>query len=334
MRLVFQGCFCLLLCFLTSSLYATGNRGDKKINTALDGNVFPKARLLVQNLNEQSLNILAFKNQNVQINLYINSIGVMLLAVAGIGLMALFLYHQQIMNAKENMILEQKHNNHKNDALNIGYAIGHDLKTPVQNIRLLLEKFLAKNQAQLDEESKLNLLRVNSLTRVASELIDVTLKFAELDQIPINPVIFQTSRIVANLCQSLQELNPEKNIVFRLENLPDQMGDPLMLRQVFANLLQNAVKFSSDRHPIRIDVYSSEHRQYREFFVRDNGCGFPENATTKIFEPFKSAHDRTIFPGHGIGLAMVKRIIERHGGTVWAENNPDGGAIFGFRLPL
>jgi len=107
-----------------------------------------------------------------------------------------------------------------------------------------------------------------------------------------------------------------------------------MLRQVFANLIQNAVKFSFDRSPIRIEIYCTENDQYREFFVKDNGCGFPKNAAIKIFEPFKSVHDRSPYPGNGIGLAIVKKVIERHGGAVWAENNPEGGAIFGFRLPV
>lgn len=336
MRSFLPVCFCVILCFLAIYWSSTiVNLEARKINTSSCEDAIPKAQFLIKNLQEQPLMIPVLQTSNLQITLYTNTLGTLLLGIVAIGMMVLIFYHQQILNLQKNLILFREQTSNRSESiLDFNYALGHDLKTPVQNIRLLLEKFMAKNHERLDEESQLSLQRVNSLTQIANELIDGSLRLAEQDHIPMNKGVFQTWRVVTNLCQSMQELNPEKNIVFQLNNLPDQIGDPLMLRQVFANLIQNAVKFSLNSSPIRIEIYSIERGRYRDYFVKDNGCGLPENAANTIFNPFKTAHDRSIYPGNGLGLAIVKTIIKRHGGTVWAEKNLEGGAIFGFRLPV
>jgi len=155
------------------------------------------------------------QSSNLQITLYINKLGTMLLGLAAIGLMVLFFYHQKILDLQKNLILLREQTSNRSESiLDFNYALGHDLKTPVQNIRLLLEKFMAKNQERLDEDSQASLLRVKSLTHLATELIDGTLHLAEQDHIPLDMGVFQTWRVVPHLCQSMQELNPEKDIVF------------------------------------------------------------------------------------------------------------------------
>jgi hypothetical protein len=165
-------------------------------------------------------------------------------------------------------------------------------------------------------------------------MIEGLLKYAEQDQLPIQSGVFETQRIVTFITQTLRDANPDKHIVFKINQLQDQVGDPLMLRQVFVNLLQNAVKFSSTQNPIVIEVSAVQKNTEREYCIKDNGVGFPPGSADRLFELFKTVHDRADFPGSGIGLAIVKRIIERHGGRIWAEPNPEGGAIFRFSLPI
>ena len=126
---------------------------------------------------------------------------------------------------------------------------------------------------------------------------------------------------------------PERKMENRIADLPDCMGDPDLLRQVFANLLSNSLKFTRDRPGAVIEVGFKTEEGKTIYFVRDNGAGFDMCYADKLFGVFQRLHGNEQFKGTGVGLFIVKRIIERHGGTVWAESAVNQGATFYFTLP-
>ncbi len=274
----------------------------------------------------------ALKNQYTQAMANRNLIGMILFAAIGV-IIFLFYRNRTLRTEKATLVLREEARKKNEELRAFNHTIGHDLKSPVENMQMLLQQFSSKFADKVDQESSLYLQKIEELNQDTRLMIDGLLKYAEQDQMPIQTGVFETLRIVNYLAQTLRDANPDKNIVFKLHQLVDQSGDPLMLRHVFVNLLQNAVKFSSTKNPIVIEVSATEKDNEREYCIKDNGVGFPPGSVERIFELFKTVHDRASFPGSGIGLAIVKRIIERHGGRIWAEPNPEGGAIFRFSLP-
>ena len=136
--------------------------------------------------------------------------------------------------------------------------------------------------------------------------------------------------------ECLQSLVPEEvkdRYIIDLEELPEVYGDPVLIRQVWYNLIENALKFSQTREQVRIKISGKSTDQFIEFGIRDNGVGFSSEHKDKLFQTFQRLHHPTEFEGTGIGLALVERIIQKHGGKVWAEGEPDQGARFFFSLP-
>ena len=125
----------------------------------------------------------------------------------------------------------------------------------------------------------------------------------------------------------------DQRVEFTLDELPPAWGDPAALRQVVTNLLANALKFTSQRELARIHVGATQDADETRYEVRDNGAGFEAEYTDKLFQVFTRLHDQDEFPGTGIGLAIVRRIINKHDGRVWATSDTDEGACFGFALP-
>jgi light-regulated signal transduction histidine kinase (bacteriophytochrome) len=173
---------------------------------------------------------------------------------------------------------------------------------------------------------------VRDNTQVMGDLIDDLLSFSRLANQPLKRRTVQTAELVAEVESELIANQNGRTIEFANGELPAVEADPALLRQVFANLLGNAVKYSRERERIRVAVDSERRDGELVFLVRDNGVGFDMRYVEKLFQVFQRLHRAEDYEGTGVGLAIVQRIITRHGGRVWAEGKPDEGATFYFTL--
>ena len=211
------------------------------------------------------------------------------------------------------------------------YSVSHDLRTPLRAIdgfsRILLDDYANK----LDDEGKrlLNVVRDN--TRRMGQLIDDILQFSRSSRLEM---IFSEFDMEKLACEVVEELQPaDGKLQVEIGPIPPATGDRAMMRQVFVNLLSNAIKFSSRREIAIIKVGGSIQGNEAVYYVKDNGAGFDMKYADKLFGVFQRLHAVGDFEGTGIGLAIVKRIITRHGGRVWAEGKPNEGATIYFALP-
>jgi PAS domain S-box-containing protein len=210
------------------------------------------------------------------------------------------------------------------------YSVSHDLRAPLRAIdgfsRLLAERY----GNRIDEEGREYLLRVRNAAGRMGTLIESLLKMARLGRGGIKPVPLELSRMAADIVTELRATEPERDVDIRITPGLQVEGDQSLVRSLLQNLLGNAWKFTCDCSDARIEFGVTADG---EFFVRDNGAGFPQEYSDKLFRPFQRLHSQEEFAGHGIGLASVKRIVERHGGTIRAKGNPGEGATFFFTLP-
>ena len=165
------------------------------------------------------------------------------------------------------------------------------------------------------------------------ELIDAMLKLARIGRAEPEVADVDMSALAEDVVAGLADADPGRAIDLRIEPGMRAQGDRTLLQNLLENLLGNAWKFTRDRDDARIEFSSEMGDDQRPWFVvRDNGAGFDPDYASKLFKPFQRLHSQDEFPGHGIGLASVKRIIERHGGEIRAEGRPGQGAAFRFRL--
>jgi PAS domain S-box-containing protein len=215
------------------------------------------------------------------------------------------------------------------------YSVSHDLRAPLRHIGGFVNALtLQLDRAGVNKDLKvLHYLQViRDSSEKMAQLIDGLLTLSrigrrQLEQTPVNLKTL-VERAIA-LVQSPTAKSGERAIEFEIGDLPTVMGDAALLQQVFSNLIDNAVKFSRDRHPAKIAIGTL---QDGTLFIRDNGVGFDMNYADQLFGAFQRLHSQKAFEGTGIGLAIVQRAIHRHGGTIWAESQPDNGATFYFTL--
>jgi PAS domain S-box-containing protein len=210
------------------------------------------------------------------------------------------------------------------------YSVSHDLRAPLRSIDGF-SKLLAERHADaIDETGREYLARVRNAAGRMGELIDSLLKMSRVGRGGMNPAPLDLDRMAAEILADLQASEPNRRVEIDIQSPMAVTADPSLLRSMMQNLLANAWKFSRDRSIARIEVGRNG---AGEFFVRDNGAGFAQEYADKLFRPFQRLHSQEQFSGHGIGLASVKRIVERHGGTIRAEGVLGRGATFYFTLP-
>jgi len=207
------------------------------------------------------------------------------------------------------------------------YSVSHDMRAPLRWIVGSSQMLLEDHAGGLSEEARQMLKRQIVAGNKLSHLIDDLLTYARLARKPMDREPLDLAAMARRL------LSGESDV--KIDAPPELMGvgDPEMLETVLQNLLENALKYRSKERPLTITIGEVNTEKGRAYFVRDNGIGFDPKYLEKIFLPFERLHRDAEYPGTGIGLANVQRIIERHGGKVWAGSEPDAGATFFFTLP-
>jgi PAS domain S-box-containing protein len=212
------------------------------------------------------------------------------------------------------------------------YSVSHDLRAPLRAINGFAGIVLEDYGPQLPDEARHYLERVRHGGKQMGKLIDDLLAFARLSRQPLNRVPVNVNQLVKEVLADLNLPAAGRPIEIRLGDLPPCQGDPSLLRQVWINLLSNAVKYSRDRQPAIIEVGFERTNGEPVYFVRDNGVGFSMQYAAKLFGVFQRLHRPDEFEGTGVGLAIVQRVVHRHGGRVWATAEPGLGAMFSFTV--
>lgn len=213
------------------------------------------------------------------------------------------------------------------------YSVSHDLRAPLRAVdgfsRILLEDYADK----LDAEGRrvLDVIRANAQNM--GQLIDDLLAFSRLGRKQIEPSEIDMKELARDVCAQIEPRSDERAVEVKIGQLPVARGDRAMMRQVFVNLLSNAVKYSQTKEAAVIEIGAESVNGENIYHVRDNGVGFDMQYAGKLFGVFQRLHTAEEFEGTGVGLAIVQRIIHRHGGRVWAEGEVNLGAAFYFALP-
>jgi light-regulated signal transduction histidine kinase (bacteriophytochrome) len=212
------------------------------------------------------------------------------------------------------------------------YSVSHDLRAPLRSIDGFSKVLLEDYAGTLDEEGMSNLNRVRAAAQRMGQLIEDMLKLSRVTRGEFRTASVDLSALAREIVAGLAEHEPERRV--RISITPEVIvsGDANLLRIALENLLRNAWKFTSKSEDASIEFGVTEIFGERVYFVRDNGAGFDMAYEKKLFNAFQRLHDPTDFPGTGVGLAIVQRVILRHGGRIWAKAATEAGATFFFTL--
>jgi light-regulated signal transduction histidine kinase (bacteriophytochrome) len=212
------------------------------------------------------------------------------------------------------------------------YSVSHDLRAPLRAINGFSHLVLETDHERLSEEGRGLLDRVVRNSDRMGRLIEDILAYSRAGRSALNRGRVELAALVQGVVEDLRPEYPRTEIA--VGELPVVSGDATMLRQVFANLLGNACKFSSHRPQPRVGIRCTPRDDAWVIDIADNGAGFDMAYADRLFGMFQRMHTESEFPGSGVGLAIVKRLVERHGGRVWAESAPDRGATFSLTLAV
>ncbi|HEY3761914.1 MAG TPA: CHASE3 domain-containing protein [Verrucomicrobiae bacterium] len=213
------------------------------------------------------------------------------------------------------------------------YSVSHDLRAPLRHIDGFVQLLDKNASSSLDERSRRFLDIIADSSHRMGALIDDLLVFSRMGRSEMRRARVESDALIHEVVDSLHSDLEGRNIEWKIAKLPQVQADASMLRQVWANLIGNAVKYSRPRDPARIEIGCNENGEEFVFFVRDNGVGFDMQYVHKLFGVFQRLHRTEEFEGTGIGLANVQRIVLRHHGRVWAEGALNEGSAFFFAIP-
>ena len=213
------------------------------------------------------------------------------------------------------------------------YSVSHDLKAPLRAIGGFTGILIEEYQNKLDAEGQRICEVIKSSAVQMSRLIEDLLAFSHLNRTELHMSAIDMKTMANSIYYEYSLPEQRENISFTVRDIPRAFGDPSLIRQVWANLISNAVKFSSKKDHPEINIGWEADKNEIVYSISDNGVGFDMQYADKLFSVFQRLHDSAEFEGTGIGLAIVNRIVNRHEGRVWAAGEPDKGAIFYFSLP-
>ena len=212
------------------------------------------------------------------------------------------------------------------------YSVSHDLRGPLEIINGFSHILLVDHGERLDPSGRDCVQQINTATRRMAELIEDLLNLSRVSTTGMHREKVDLSALARSISEQLHRREPSRKVEFVIHDCTPAEGDSRLLNIVLENLLRNAWKYTSKHDHARIEFGCEERRGRTTFFVKDDGAGFDSSHVDRLFKPFQRLHATSEFPGTGIGLATVQRIIARHGGEVWAEGVVDKGATFYFTL--
>ena len=211
--------------------------------------------------------------------------------------------------------------------------MSNDLRTPLRAIsgfaRILSEK--AKENLNDEQQRFLQVIRENVVSM--DQLIDDLLAYSKMGKAHVVPRMLDMNEVVDQVLEEILGPDDAGRIRINTEHLPKVKADQELIKRVWSNLLGNAVKFSKEKETPEIRIFAEERPDEIIYSVQDNGAGFNMRYANKLFRIFQRLHNQNEFPGTGVGLAIVNRIVSKHGGEVWAEGKPGLGATFSFSIP-
>jgi PAS domain S-box-containing protein len=212
------------------------------------------------------------------------------------------------------------------------YSVSHDLRAPLRAIDGFSQAVQEDFGPQLPEEAQRFLKTIREGAQRMGVLIDDLLTFSRLSRLPLARSAVDTNELVAALVREMNPPDSDSHAEIEVKDLPQSNADPSLLKQVWINLLSNALKYTRHRQGARIEIGAEGRSGATAWFVRDNGTGFDMRYVDKLFGVFQRLHRADEYEGTGVGLAIVQRVVQRHGGRVWADAAPDRGATFFFTL--
>lgn len=212
------------------------------------------------------------------------------------------------------------------------YSVSHDLQAPLRAINGFSQALLEDCPEKLNDEEREYLRRISDEATRMARLIEDLLSLSRVSRTDIQPQAVDLGLLAEKVVARLQEAEPERRVDVSIGDDLVVFGDLQLLARVMENLLSNAWKFTGLSNPARIEVGRTTERAEAAFFVRDNGAGFDMKYSDKLFRPFQRLHSTESFPGTGIGLSIVQRVVSRHGGRVWCESQIGKGTTFYFTL--
>jgi len=214
------------------------------------------------------------------------------------------------------------------------YSVSHDLRAPLRAIDGFSRILMEDHAPQLAPEALRYLQLVRDNTKQMGNLVDDLLAFSRLSRQPLRKQSVKTTALIRQVLDEIRAETDGRQVEFKVAEMSECQADPNLLKQVWINLLSNALKYTRKREAARIEIGWKKENDEQVFFVKDNGVGFDMKYTHKLFGIFQRLHRSEDYEGTGVGLAIVQRIVHRHGGRVWAEAQVDNGATFYFSLPF
>jgi signal transduction histidine kinase len=214
------------------------------------------------------------------------------------------------------------------------YSVSHDLRAPARAIHSYANVFLEDYGDKIDEEGKrlINIVLKNG--QKMGLLIDDLLSFSQLGRKELIKTKLSMHDVVSSIWNELYKTEEDRNITLVLKELPDVYAEKTTMQQVWVNLISNALKYTKNKHETRIEICAEEKNAEIIYCIKDNGSGFDMKYYNKLFGVFQRLHSQEEFEGTGVGLAIVQRVLEKHGGKIWADSKVNEGATFYFSLPI